>query len=308
MKKRITIITLSLALAVVAVGMVVAVASVNGVVGHVGEPDKTAVVDQTLDVSGPPTFSLDESNGTVTITRGAEGKVVVHAVKRATTDDLLNRLNVDIRQDGNRIVVQTTGEDDVSIHLFGGNRNLVDYTIQLPPRADLVATKIANGRLEVAGIMGPLDLAASNGTITARDVDGAVKAQSTNGRVTVSGGRGALDLGTSNGTITVDGVQAQGLTLRSSNGRVAFTGSLAPGSRSSVDIGNGSIMMTLPPDSALGVNLRSGNGSITVGFPVTTVPGGENKRNSVQGVINRPDADLNVHAGNGSITLTRQGG
>jgi DUF4097 and DUF4098 domain-containing protein YvlB len=80
-----------------------------------------------------------------------------------------------------------------------------------------------------------------------------------------------------------------------------------PGSKNRVETSNGTASLTLPADSALNVDLRSGNGSINVGFPVTTAPNGENKRNVVQGVINRPDADLTVRTGNGSITLTKQG-
>ncbi|GEM_PF-5053969 len=306
MKKRITIILLSLALVLVAVGMVVSVVGAGGIIGHIGELDKMATTDQTFAVNGVPTISLQDRNGTITVTRGEENSVVIHAVKRAATDEMLATLQVTMQQDGNRITIGTTGDNSAGFAFFGYSRMAVDYQIQVPAHADLAPIKSSNGRIDITGVAGQFDLSTSNGIITARDVDGTISAQTSNGRVSVIGGRGTLRLGSSNGIVEVRDVQATGLDLRTSNGRVSFTGSLAPGSKNTVETSNGTVAMTLPPESALNVDLRSGNGSIHVDFPVTTAPNGENKRNAVQGVINRPDADLTVHTGNGSITLTKQ--
>ncbi len=306
MKKRIAIIILSLSLVLVAVGMVVSVVVAGGVIGHFGELDKMATTDQTFAVSGAPTISLQDHNGTITVTRGTENSVVVHAVKRAATDDLLSKLAVNMQQDGNRITIVTTGDNPSGFAFFGFSRMAVDYQIQVPAHADLLPIKSSNGRIDVTGIAGQFDLSTSNGIITAQDVDGTVSAQTSNGRVSVTGGRGILRLGSSNGIVEVRDVQANGIDLSTSNGRISFAGSLAPGSKNTVETSNGSVSMTLPPESALSVDLRSGNGSVHVnGFPVTT--NGGNERNAVRGVINRPDADLTVHTGNGSITLMKQG-
>jgi len=306
-KKRIAIILLSLTLVLVAVGMVVSVVAAGGIVGHFGDLNKMATTDQTFAVTGAPTISLQDHNGTITVTRGAENSVVVHATKRAATDDLLAKLQVNIRQDGNRITIETTGDNFSGFGFFGHNGMMMDYQIQVPAHADLGPINSNNGRIDITGIAGQFDLSTSNGLITARDVDGNVSAQTDNGRVSIIGGRGALRLSSSNGIVEVQNVQATGLDLSTSNGRISFTGSLAPGSKNTVRTSNGSVSMTLPPGSGLNVDLRSGNGSVHVDFPVTTAASGNNKRNAVQGVINRPDADLSVHTGNGSIALAKQG-
>ncbi len=307
MKKRIAIILLSLALVLVVVGMIVSVAGASGAIGHFDELSKMATTDQTFAVTGAPTISLHDRNGTITVTRGAENSVVVHTTKRAATDELLAKLQVNLQQDGNHITIETTGDNDSGIAFFGHNGMVVDYQIEVPAHADLVPISSSNGRIEVAGIAGQFDLSTSNGVITARDVDGTVAAQTANGRVSVLGGSGTLRLSSSNGLVEVRDVRATGLDLHTSNGRITFVGALLPGSKNSVETSNGPVSMTLPPESALRVDLRSGNGSVTVGFPVTAAPNGDNKRNAVQGVIGRPDADLTVHTGNGSITLTKQG-
>jgi hypothetical protein len=305
-KKRITIILLSLALVLVAVGMVASVAVAGGVIGHFGDLNKIATTDQTFTVTGVPMVSVQNHNGTITVTRGAEKSVVVHAIRRAATDELLAKVQANIRQDGDHIIIETAGDTASGFGLFGNNRMVVDYQIQVPARADLGPINSSNGRIDITGIAGQFDLSTSNGIITAQDVDGTVSAETSNGRVSITGGRGTLRLGSSNGIVEVRDVQTDGIDLHTSNGHVSFTGSFAPGSKNTVNASNGSVSMALPPDSALSIDLRSGNGSVHVnGFPVTASV--ENKRNAVQGVITRPDADLTVHTGNGSITLTRQG-
>lgn len=307
MKKRIAIVALTLALLLVAAGMVASVTSAGAIAGHFDEPRKTAAVDQAFDVTGVPTITVDERNGTIVITRGEENKVVIHAVKRAATDDLLNTLNVVARQEGNTITIQTTGESDTGFPFFGHNRTAVDYAIQVPARAEIGPVRSSNGRIEVTGIAGRLDLDTANGLITARDVDGTVTAQTSNGRVAVIGGRGMLQLRSSNGTVEVQNVQASGIDLHTSNGRITFNGSLAPGSKNRVETSNGPATLILPPESALNIDLRAGNGSVNVSFPVMATPNVENKRNAMQGIINRPDADLVMRTGNGSIALNKQG-
>ena len=307
MKKRIAIILVSLALVAVVVGMVVSVVGASGAIGQIGDMNKMATTDQTFAVTGTPTISVQNHNGTITITRGAENTVVIHATKRAATDEALAKLQANLQQDGNHITIETTGDNYSGVAFFGHNGMAVDYQIQVPAHADLAPINSSNGRIDITGIAGQFDLSTSNGIITARDVDGAIAAQTANGRVSVVGGSGTLRLSSSNGLVEVRDVRANGIDLHTSNGRNTFVGSLVPGSKNIVDTSNGTVAMTLPPESALNVDLRSGNGSVTVGFPVTTAPNSQSKRNAVQGVIGRPDADLTVHTGNGSITLTKQG-
>ncbi len=303
-RKWVWVTVLSVLIVLVLGGMMVAVLGARHAFAGIGDLTKTEAFDQTLDVSGRPTLAVDNRNGSVTITRGADGKIVVHAIKRATTDDLLHGLTVDVQQNGNQVTVRTTGDDSSNGFFFGWHRTQVDYEIQVPAQSDLAPVRTGNGAINVTGIAGRHDLASSNGTISVAQFDGALSAQTSNGRVTVHDGRGALDLRTSNGIVDVQNVQAQGLELHTSNGRVSFTGSLASGSHNTLDVGNGSVSLTLPPESALSVDLRAGNGSVNVnGFAVATT--GASQRNAVQGVIGRADATLTVRAGNGSITLSQ---
>ncbi len=309
-RKWIGVTILTTLLVLVGVGIVASLAGA-GSLAAIGshESDKTATFDQTLDVAGRPTLAVTSRTGSVTVTRGADRRVVVHATKRAPTQGRLDELGVDLRRDGDRVTIATTGDRWGGWMWFGSGGPRVDYEIQMPAQSDLDPLRNTNGTITISGITGRLDLESSNGTIRATDFDGPLRAQTSNGVVTIRDGRGTLDLRSSNGTVDVQNVQAHALAAQTSNGRVTFTGTLATGSHNRVDVGNGSVALTLPPDSGLGIDLRAGNGSVNVGFTVNTaVPGGESSKNAVKGVINgKTETTLDVHAGNGSITLSPGG-
>jgi hypothetical protein len=277
-----------------------------GDIGGIGPLRRTASVDQQLTVSGTPTIAIANSNGPIAITRGDEGIIAVHAVKRASSDELLDTIHVDIAQAGDRVTIQTSYDRPTWRHLFGGTNRSVAYEIRLPTRAMVAPAKTSNGTIDVTGIAGTLDLQTSNGAITLRSVDGDVAARTSNGRIAVSGGTGTLTLATSNGPIDLQEMRASTLDVRTSNGRIAFAGSLA-GTVNRLTTSNGSVTLALPPDFSGNVDLQTSNGTISVGYPLTTQPGGENTRTRVQGAIGDGGTPVIVRTSNGTITITRQG-
>src|SRR5215470_14122626 len=151
-RKWVWVTVLSALLVLVAGAMAVAVFAGGHIAGNFGNLDKTEAFDQTLDIAGRPTLSVDNHNGHVTITRGVDGKVIVHAIKRATTDDALHRLNVDVQQNGNQVTVRTTGDDTNDGFFFGWHRTQVDYEIQVPAQSDLTPVRTSNGMISITGI------------------------------------------------------------------------------------------------------------------------------------------------------------
>jgi hypothetical protein len=278
-----------------------------GDIGGIGPLRHTASVDQQLTVSGAPTIAVANGNGSIAITRGDEGVISVHAVKRASSDALLDTIHVDIARAGDRVTIETTYDRPAWQRLFGGTNRSVAYEIRLPAQATVAPAKTSNGGIDVSGISGALDLQTSNGGITLRDVDGEVTARTSNGRIAVSGSSGRLILATSNGPVEVQEMNARGLDVQTSNGRITFAGSLAAGTVNRLTTSNGSVTFALPPDLAASVDLRTSNGMVSVGYPLTTQPGGENTRTAVQGTIGEGGAQLVVRTSNGAITIARQG-
>lgn len=273
---------------------------------------QTATVDRTLGIASVPTVTIDNRNGEIVITRGDEGVVGIHAVKRAASQALLDTIHVEIAQAGDRVSVKTTYDRPSFWHLLGGASRSVSYEIRLPARATVASARSSNGAIQVSGVAGRLDLETSNGAIAVRDPDGDVKARTSNGRIGVTGGSGSLALSTSNGAIEIQDLRASGLVVETSNGRIAFTGALAPGSRSQLTTSNGRVTLTLPPDLSASVDLKTSNGAIDVGYPLTTQPvdGNTNARSSVRGTIGSEagtGTQIVVRTSNGAITIARQG-
>lgn len=307
MGRRMTIWGLSLALLLTGAGIVTAL-SAGSMVGASfrGGVARTEVDEQTFTVAGMPTFALAGGSGSVTITRGGDDtKVIVRATKRATSDENLRRMQVQMTQNGDAITVREDGNHKFFAWGFHAG---VDYEVQLPARATVAPVRIGNGRLEVSGIAGNLDLETSNGAVTVRDFDGTVSAQTANGRVTLANGRGTVRLSTHNGAMEVQNVQASGLMLRSSNGRIGFAGSLAPGSDNRIEAGNGAVNVQLPPESGFRLDAKTNHGNVVVGFPVTRAANDDGDDDEeVRGTVGAGDRTLTLRAGNGSITVGKQG-
>ena len=195
-RKWIGVTILTALLVLVGVGMIVSLVGARSL-GHFGAhaADVTATFDQTIDVAGRPTLAVESRNGSITVTRGTESRIVVHAIKRAPTQERLDALGVDIQRDGDRVAITTTGDRGNGWGdwmWFGGLR--VDYEIQMPAQSDLDPLRSRNGAITVSGITGRLALESDNGAIRADDFNGPLSAQTSNGAVTLRNGRGTLDL------------------------------------------------------------------------------------------------------------------
>ncbi len=281
-------------------GIVAALAGGRSWGPHFG-PGTIEVIDRTLAVSGAPTLELDTDNGAITVTRGDTNAVVIHATKHGNTETL-QQINVQIAQEGDRVTVHTV----IPNGFFDWGGRGVEYEVRLPARTVRAQLRTSNGTISVSGIAGQFDLGTSNGRIAVRDFDGEIRASTSNGTVALTNGSGTITVHTNNGTIEMQDVRASGMNAESSNGRIGFAGTLASGSTATLKTSNGAINVFLPSNSAFALDATTSNSSITIGFPVTG--NATNDKNSVRGVIVRPDATLNAHTSNGSISITTQEG
>jgi DUF4097 and DUF4098 domain-containing protein YvlB len=80
--------------------------------------------------------------------------------------------------------------------------------------------KSQNGSLDARNVHGSLEAETSFDTLSARNIDGAVKLRNQNGRVEATRIGGAADIRTSFGTLEVEGIDG-GASLSDQNGRVA---------------------------------------------------------------------------------------
>ncbi|HYI12389.1 MAG TPA: DUF4097 family beta strand repeat-containing protein [Thermoanaerobaculia bacterium] len=170
------------------------------------------------------------------------------------------------------------------ISVKGGNAN--GYTITVCKAAavqsDLAAIRVTveNGELKATGprngdwtvqyqIAVPrgadLDLEASNGPISLRDIDGTVVAKASNGPISLKNLSGDVNVTTTNGPISINGGSGS-MKVRASNGplSVDLEGNAWVGGSLDAATKNGPLTLKLPRNYASGVTVESnGRGPIS---------------------------------------------
>jgi hypothetical protein len=189
------------------------------------------------DPSRPATVKAHLINGSITVTAGGSGQVVVdsqHGHIRGRADRRvppgMHRLDTgdfepEIEEDHNTVTINT-----------GPFAEHGDLVIQVPVNTSLELRTISGGRIDVTGISGDLDIQNTNGSVVLTNVSGSVVAHSLNGGITAS------------------------LDRVSPDKPMAFT-SL-----------NGKIDVTLPADTKARLRLKTNNGSVYTDFDVKMEP------------------------------------
>lgn len=163
-------------------------------------PQSTEHVSETRRLSATGTFTLENTNGTVTVETWNSDSVSIEADKKGPADRL-DDIKIEIRGEGDRVDVVTRFP-----HVTFGNSGHVEYHVKVPETAHVELTT-TNGAVRVAGGQGGLKAETTNGSVEVGDVGGTVEASTTNGSIRVSYNRapdgGTQRFSTTNGSVSV---------------------------------------------------------------------------------------------------------
>ncbi|HSP35117.1 MAG TPA: DUF4097 family beta strand repeat-containing protein [Thermoanaerobaculia bacterium] len=232
-----------------------------------------APFDRTIDVRPGGAVSIENVNGRINVSSWDQPRVRIHAVKRASTQEQLDAIAVDVRQSGNSlsIVTRTPKSDGAGFldFIFGnGGNTSVEYDVTVPRASDM---KVED----------------TNGAITVADVSGKIELGTTNGRIEALRCSGSVDASTTNGAI-----RAELLAVAASK-RMQF------------ETTNGSISLTVPPNFGAELSADTTNGSIRSDLPVKTR---SFSRRELRGTVNGGGVQLELHTTNGSIEIRSTSG
>lgn len=228
--------------------------------------------DRTLELRAGSAVSIDNVNGRIVVTTWDQPRVRIHAIRKAESREVLDKLSIDIRQNAGGLSIETrmpkknsSGFLDL---LFGNDGNSsIDYDVTIPRATDLTVEN-------------------TNGSISASDVAGVIELSTTNGRIEAIRCSGSINAGTTNGAIRAELVQ------------------VAPGKPMKFETTNGSITLLVPPSFAADVRAETTNGSIRTDLPVTTK---SFSRRELRGTLNGGGAELGLYTTNGSIDVRSSG-
>lgn len=226
---------------------------------------------QTYPLAPDGRVSLENLNGSVTITVSDRNEVQVNAVKRAYKQERLSEVRIDVSStmDAIRIRTRYPNEDHSFTDEERGRYNnpaAVDYSIVVPRRARLESVDLVNGSLEIDG------------------VEGDVKASAVNGRLVVRGLRGEAKLNTVNGNLEATFAQL-------SEAKPLSLGSV-----------NGSVEVVIPSDASAVVRAETISGSIRNDFGLA-VEEGEYVGHSLYGQLGSGGPRIKLSNVNGRISI-----
>jgi DUF4097 and DUF4098 domain-containing protein YvlB len=238
---------------------------------------------KTFKVSGTPVVTLRTFDGYITVHGWDKQEVQLTVSKRAVTEQQMR--GIQLRTIHNDSDINFTATFDPTFERREGNVHYTSAVVNLEvfvPRNSTVRLISGDGRLELIGVNGKLDLNTGDGLIDVRDARGQLTAKTGDGRIQVENFDGAVNARTGDGRIILNGTFAQ---------LAASTGS-------------GSILLTVP--SNYNAIIESDAESLdNQGLLVTEEPG--TSRNLKRWKIGQGGKLLTLRTGEGRIFLRRAG-
>ncbi len=233
---------------------------------------------KTIALKEAGSFSLENINGSVTVTTSPSREVVIKATKYARRDKSdLDKIRIEVIQ----------GERSVKVDTIYERKNLrakVDYDITVPEGIALELVRTVNGKILISGKYDRAQLKTTNGSVEARGDFSRLEISTTNGSITLIGVRGKIDLRTTNGSIKAE------LNEISADFKARTT--------------NGSIRLALGHEADARLIARTTNGSIRVEYPVTVE--GRVSRRRLEGRLGKGgEITVSLETTNGSISLVK---
>ena len=280
----------------------------------------TGVFERTVTVAEPVALDVTTGSGSITISRGAAGQVVVQGSIRVHTgsgrnaaeaEALARRLETDppIEVTGGTVRVGHLDEED--------RRNVsISYEITVPA-ATSVVSRTGSGRQSLADLGGAVDARTGSGEITLSDIEGSVEVSTGSGDIVAeriagafngSTGSGSIELvqtasgavavATGSGSVSLSGVQSAA-RARTGSGRIDIDG--VPGGLWDVETGSGSVYLRVPEDAAFSLDVRTSSGAVETSHAVTMT--GSIARGALRGDVRGGGSLVHVRTGSGSIRV-----
>jgi hypothetical protein len=184
---------------------VAALAGCTGVSVSAGALDETEHVSRTAKLAPGATLRVKNFSGRVTITAADRNDVAVEAVRRGTRDQL-DRIKLDIHDDGSTLVVDANHHDSTWDHW--GRNNVVETELEVQvPRKTNLDIRVFSSPVTVQGVEGSHNVHGFSSRLKLDDIAGPVRAHTFSGSVEIREKtwqpRQAIDVDTFSGSIEV---------------------------------------------------------------------------------------------------------
>jgi Toastrack DUF4097 len=238
---------------------------------------------KTYTVAGKPDLRVETSDANIRVSTWDQNTIEARVT---TTRYKIGEggIRIEEHQNGDAVEIEVRFPRSHGLTIDWGQRR-VDVEIHMP-REGKVNLRTGDGKIELAGFKGEMDLHSGDGSELLDSVDGNLRASTSDGHIRANGRFDEVDLKTGDGHVDL---------------RALAGSSLASGWR--LETGDGNVTLEVPADLAADVDLHTGDGHIDLEFPVTTE--GKIRENEVRGKINGGGNLVTIRTGDGSIHLRK---
>ncbi|PYR93316.1 MAG: hypothetical protein DMF84_10010 [Acidobacteria bacterium] len=267
--------------------------------GHIVREEKR------FTVSGRPELRLTTFDGAIDIRPGDGRDVVVEIEKRGPTKETVERLQVEAKQEGNRIEVEVKRPAEGAV-FFGIGHHMsptAKLIVTMPKEGDVVA-RSGDGSIRIESVRGHLELRTADGSIRAREISGDILLETHDGSVVLDGVVGDIDLTTGDGSVSVSG-KPGALKLKTGDGSITLRAEAGTVMKDdwSVSTGDGGVTLFLPSDFSADIDAHTGDGTIRSELDVNAGGAGESERRTLRGRLGSGGKMLKIRTSDGSIRL-----
>ena len=221
------------------------------------------VSSQTDPIDPQGRIQIDDTNGSISIKTWARPEVSIQVEKRASSEDYLKEIKVEINSDAHSLAIKTTFPHHPFSWLWNwGEGGSVHLVLMVPESVNLD------------------DIVLVNGGITIEGVHGSVEVHTVNGALQVTGLRNGGKLSTVNGAIHAE------------------VAALAPDGHLHLSTVNGAILVKLARDANASIDASTVNGGTSCELPIRL---SEEKHHGLHGVIGAGGGSISATTVNGGI-------
>lgn len=211
-------------------------------------------------------LSVENVNGSITVTGGSGNSVEIIAIKKADNQETLDGIEIEISHSPDYIEIETDLPESNHWIMRGNSGAQVTYKIIVPAGTNLESVETVNGNVEISGVSGDVHAESVNGSLDCTDLASSASFSTVNGSINASfvklEGQQKVKAETVNGRVTIrlpadadvnvsadtlnGGINGSDFGLKTDKGFIGsdLNGSIGNGSaRLNIDTVNGSIKL-----------------------------------------------------------------
>ncbi|HEX6852127.1 MAG TPA: DUF4097 family beta strand repeat-containing protein [Candidatus Polarisedimenticolaceae bacterium] len=276
-------------------------------------------IEKTLKLAPGGKFFLDSQAGSVEVQGVARDGVRV--VITATSDDLAEQWTFEIQelQGEARLIARRKGSDGKS-SWFGGwfnSERAPKFVVEVPSKADVevdtgggsvsvrdlegaVAVDTSGGAILVEKVRGNARLDTAGGSIKVSGLDGSVLADTSGGSIRIAGVTGDIKADTSGGSISLDAIAGL-VDADTSGGSISATFAKGNNRGGRLETSGGSIRVALDPTIDLRIDAEASGGGVSSELELTSTT--TKSRSHLSGTFGKGGQVLRVETSGGSISI-----